>query len=114
MILQYVRGSWKITSDDSSSATNHTVSSDDFGIECFISIDKRILATIAHPDYNRAFMQEQVISEYFKKHMISPEFNIQSYLQAQKSFEQGSEIIMKEQNERMWSYVSNWATNNKN
>ena len=109
-----MRGSWKITSGDSSSATNHTVSSDDFGIECFISKDKRILATIAHPDYNRAFMQEQVISEYFKKHMISPEFNIQSYLQAQKSFEQGSEIIMKEQNERMWSYVSNWATNNKN
>jgi hypothetical protein len=108
-----VRGSWKITAEDSSSS-NHIISADDFGIECFISKDKRILGSIAHPDYNRAFMQEQVISEYFKKHMISPEFNFQSYLLAQKSFEQGSEVITKEENERMWSYVSNWAINNKN
>lgn len=109
-----MRGPWKITSAESSSATNHIVSSDDFGIECFISKDKRILGSIAHPDYNRSFMQEQVISEYFKKSMISPEFNFQSYLQAQKSFEQGSEVVTREQNERMWSYVSNWAINNKN
>ena len=107
-----MKGPWKITASEDSSVGN-IIATEDFGIEGFISKDKRILGNIAHPEYNRAFMQEAVIAEYFKKRMINPEFNYKSYLQAQKSFEQESEIITKEQNERVWSYARNWALENK-
>lgn len=73
-VLQYVRGAWKLTTCEDPT-TLDLITSDDFGIEGFATKDKRILANIAHPDYNRAFMQEQVISEYFKKHLITPDFN---------------------------------------
>jgi hypothetical protein len=46
----------------------------------FTNKEKRVFGTISHPDYNRAFMQEQVLGEYFKRHLISEEFNYRSYL----------------------------------
>jgi hypothetical protein len=54
--------------------------SKDKGIEMFTNKEKRVFGTISHPDYNRAFMQEQVLGEYFKRHLISEEFNYRSYL----------------------------------
>jgi hypothetical protein len=61
--------------------SNHTLLSSDTRTEFsdYLLTDNLFALVSARPDYNQAFMQEQVLPMYFKKYVISPELNETSY-----------------------------------
>ena len=62
------------------SADNRTEFSD------YLLTDNLFALVSARPDYNQAFMQEQVLPMYFKKYIITPELNEKSYLECMRDF----------------------------
>jgi len=63
--------------------SNHTLLSSDKRTEIsdYLLTDNLFGLVSARPDYNQAFMQEQVLPIYFKKYVITPELNETSYLE---------------------------------
>lgn len=79
VILQHVIGWWRIECPDDKKSV--LASSEAIGLQAFSS--DRVLAIVAHPEYNRAFMQEFVTAMYFKLAKISPELYEDAYYQSQ-------------------------------
>ena len=63
--------------------SHHAILRSDKGTEISdYLLTENLLALIsARPDYNQAFMQEQVLPMFFKKYVITPELNETSYLE---------------------------------
>ncbi|TNV85196.1 hypothetical protein FGO68_gene4837 [Halteria grandinella] len=101
--LQHVMSSKKL---QELSTANILVFSEKEGILVFSS--EKILAFAGHPDYNQAFMQELVISDYFKRYHIDPEMNEISHLKAQQTTFEG--VFRPEIDDQSWAweYIEKW------
>jgi GMP synthase-like glutamine amidotransferase len=73
-----VVGWWRIEAPDDKKSV--IASSEPIGVQAFSS--GRVLGLIAHPEYNRAFMQEFVTAMYFKLGKISPYLYEEAYYQS--------------------------------
>jgi hypothetical protein len=67
-------------------------------------LDQRLLALTAHPDYNQAFMQELVVSDYFKHGHISPDMNYKSYKNCQRWIDDGR-AVQRDDRELTWKVI---------
>jgi hypothetical protein len=63
--------------------STHTLLSSDKRTEIsdYLLTENLFALVSARPDYNQAFVQEQVLPMYFKKYAITPELNETSYLE---------------------------------
>lgn len=73
------------------------------GVQAFSS--GRVLGLVAHPEYNRAFMQEFVTAMYFKLAKISPYLYEEAYYQSQIDSDVFSE---REHRAKAWTVLRDW------
>ncbi len=69
-----------------------------------MSLDQRLLGMTAHPEYNQAFMQELVISDYFKNDYITPDMNYESYKNCQRWFDDEK----RDDRDSAWRMIQKW------
>ena len=94
--------------------SNNTLLSSDKGTEIsdYLLTDNLFALVSARPETNQAFMQEQVLTMYFKKYVISPELNEKSYLECQRDFsgeEDDTAGVQGDDREKVWQWVRRWA-----
>jgi len=96
-----VIGWWRIDAPDACKSV--LASSEGIGVQAFSS--GTVLGLVAHPEYNRAFMQEFVTPMYFKLAKISPYLYEEAYYQSQIDSDALSE---HEDRAKAWAVLKDW------
>lgn len=83
-------------------------------MSAFLSGERdQTLGLLGHPEYNKAFMQNLVISDYFKRGKITPEENQRAYYLAQAETQADGGFDETAERLRVWEAIEGWLLGGK-